>query len=168
MRYRGERDQAEIDRICRTDLYKLGDTILAWVNEGDIIMFGKNMEPADEIERLRGQRERMWCKSCGTVTRDARCDCTRTGSGTQRLVSRSDALRADLLACSDKIELLREAIVEFLAAEDEVEAEARRAEANGGLGWSTAPTARRIYAVKALRELVAEAAPTPPAPRPAA
>jgi hypothetical protein len=44
---------------------------------------------------------------------------------------------------------LRAAIIEFLAAEDAVEKEAARAEANGG--WSSAPVVRRIYAVKALR-----------------
>lgn len=40
---------------------------------------------------------------------------------------------------------------EFLAAEDEVERAAARANAGGA--WSSAPTVRRMYAVKALREL---------------
>lgn len=49
---------------------------------------------------------------------------------------------------------------EFLEAEDAVEAEARRAEKNGGRGWSSAPVIRRHYAVAALRE-----ATSPPPPR---
>jgi hypothetical protein len=55
---------------------------------------------------------------------------------------------------------LRDAVAEFLAAEDEVEREAARAEAKGGLGWSSAPIVRRIHAVTALRAL--SAAPQPP------
>lgn len=48
---------------------------------------------------------------------------------------------------------LRSAVREFLEAEVAVEQEAKRAEANGGKGWSTAPVVRRIYAVTALEKL---------------
>lgn len=47
MRYQGTRDQAEVDRIIDTELYKLGDTILVWVNEGDILRH-TNMDPTPE------------------------------------------------------------------------------------------------------------------------
>ena len=53
-------------------------------------------------------------------------------------------------------ERLHGAIREFLAAEDEVEREARRAEQPGANAWSSAPTVRRIHAVKALREVADE------------
>jgi hypothetical protein len=51
--------------------------------------------------------------------------------------------------------LLDEAVKEFLAAEDAVEAEARRAEQPGANAWSSAPVVRRSYAVAKLRELLA-------------
>lgn len=40
--------------------------------------------------------ERMWCKACGTVTRDDSCDCTRLDTGTQQLQNYADGLLADL------------------------------------------------------------------------
>ena len=54
--------------------------------------------------------------------------------------------------CIHQRNALHDAALEFLAAEDAVQAEAARAEKNGGQGWSIAPTVRRLYAVKALRE----------------
>ena len=49
-----------------------------------------------EIESLRATQERMWCKSCGTVTRTRECDCTRMETGTQRLVNYADSLQNDI------------------------------------------------------------------------
>lgn len=43
-RYRGPIDEAERERIRKTPLYELGDTILVWVNEGDLCMVGTNAE----------------------------------------------------------------------------------------------------------------------------
>jgi hypothetical protein len=57
-------------------------------------------EAADEIEWLRANQERMWCKSCGAVTRSGECDCTRTGSTTQNLVNYADSLNDDARALS--------------------------------------------------------------------
>ncbi len=68
-------------------------------------------------------------------------------------MSREGFLTTRLAERSDRLHDLTEAVVEFLAAEDAVEAEAKRAEANGGHGWSSAPVVRRIYAVKSLRRL---------------
>lgn len=51
-------------------------------------------------------------------------------------------------------ETLRAAINEFLDAEAAVEAEARRAEANGGKGWSSGPVVRRLHAIKLMAEAV--------------
>jgi hypothetical protein len=45
---------------------------------------------------------------------------------------------------------LKAAVREFIDAEAAVEAEAKRAEANGGKGWSSAPVVRRLYAVAGL------------------
>lgn len=59
-------------------------------------------------------------------------------------------------AAEGEVERLKGAIQSFIQAEDEVEAEARRAEANGGLGWSSAPTVRRVFAVKGLRKLLSQ------------
>lgn len=49
---------------------------------------------------------------------------------------------------------LKDAVREFLDAEAAVEAEAKRAEANGGKGWSSAPVVRRIYAVATMEKKV--------------
>jgi hypothetical protein len=43
-RYRGQMDEAERDRIRNTPLYQMGDTILVWVNGGDLCMIGANAE----------------------------------------------------------------------------------------------------------------------------
>ncbi len=49
-----------------------------------------------ENAALRATQERMWCKSCGTVTRTGECDCTRMETGTQALVNYADSLQGDI------------------------------------------------------------------------
>jgi hypothetical protein len=72
------------------------------------IYFDRVKEQADEIERLRANQERMWCKSCGTVTRDGGCDCTSTETPeTQNLVNYADSRQGDIVALLAEIELLR-------------------------------------------------------------
>ena len=46
--FRGASDEAERDRIRKHPLYRTGDTILVWVNEGDIGMVGEYVSGADE------------------------------------------------------------------------------------------------------------------------
>lgn len=46
-KFQGTISDAEHERIAKTELYKIGDTILVWVNEGDILCEGQNM---DELE----------------------------------------------------------------------------------------------------------------------
>lgn len=53
-----------------------------------------------------------------------------------------------------EIERLRGLAREVIEAEDEVRREARRAEKRNGAGWSSAPTVRRIYAMRALRAAI--------------
>jgi hypothetical protein len=47
-RYFGQMDAAECEKIRQGPLYQIGDTILVWVNEGDIVMLG------DEVPRPKG------------------------------------------------------------------------------------------------------------------
>jgi hypothetical protein len=73
------------------------------------IYFDRVKEQADEIERLRAGV--LWhCEACGTLTHDDNCDCTRTGTGTQRLI------RFDPKPMSDEIERLRAKIKKLNAA----------------------------------------------------
>lgn len=66
-RYHGPQDQDEAERIIKHDLYKCGDTIIVWVNEGDILRH-TNMDPlpkdlAAENKRLKAGIEdlrRVW------------------------------------------------------------------------------------------------------------
>lgn len=53
-RYRGSMDEAERDRIRRHPLYQHGDTVLAWVNEGDLCEVGESMDPADPVGTYGG------------------------------------------------------------------------------------------------------------------
>lgn len=55
-----------------------------------------------------------------------------------------------------ELENLKAAVREFLDAEEAVEAEGRRAEANGGKGWSSAPVVRRTYAIAEMRRAVGQ------------
>ena len=52
---------------------------------------------------------------------------------------------------ADAVVALNEAVREFFEAEAEVEKEATRAERNGGKGWSSAPSARRGFAIERMR-----------------
>jgi hypothetical protein len=58
IRFQGKMDdEAERGRVRKTELYRMGDTILVWVNEGDICL-EVNMDPThldinDENERLK-------------------------------------------------------------------------------------------------------------------
>ena len=61
------------------------------------------------------------------------------------------ALRAERDAAVAEVARLREALEEVLAADDAVNAEARRAEHPGATGWSSEPVARRHAAFTAAR-----------------
>lgn len=54
-RYQGIMDAAECQRVQGHPIHQIGDTILVWVNEGDILAYGHSMDkPEDpEVERLR-------------------------------------------------------------------------------------------------------------------
>jgi hypothetical protein len=67
-----------------------------------------------EIERLRANQERMWCKSCGTVTRNGECDCTCTESATQNLVNYADSLNDDARALSASNAQMLEALKDIV------------------------------------------------------
>lgn len=59
-------------------------------------LYNKLCDALRELQSRRasspvGSGERMWCRSCGTVTRDNTCDCTRLGMNTQTLVNYADA-----------------------------------------------------------------------------
>lgn len=54
MKYSGPSiDGAECQRVLASELGQLGDAIVVWVNEGDIIAHGKELRPqtSDEIMR---------------------------------------------------------------------------------------------------------------------
>lgn len=53
-RYRGSMDEVERERISRHPLYQHGDTILAWVNEGDLCLVGESMDPTDPLGTYAG------------------------------------------------------------------------------------------------------------------
>ena len=62
--------------------------------------------------RLRANQERMWCKSCGTVTRERQCDCTTfpENAHLQKLVNYADELlqaNERLRAANEKLAKLR-------------------------------------------------------------
>ena len=46
----------------------------------------KRYEEMNEQERADYLVKAMHCTSCGSLTIDGECDCTRMGTGTQRLV----------------------------------------------------------------------------------
>lgn len=71
-----------------------------------------------EIERLRAPK--MWCLSCGTITRDGGCNCTRSHPEAQKLVNYEEELRqwaaaleSALAARDETIRGLREALAPF-------------------------------------------------------
>src|SRR5262249_42467386 len=49
--YKGIMDAAEQQRVMGTSLGRIGDTIIAWVNEGDIHCFGENLATAEIEDR---------------------------------------------------------------------------------------------------------------------
>ena len=64
-----------------------------------------------EIEQLRANQERMWCRSCGTVTRTQECDCTSCGTpDLQKLVNYADSRQEDIEALMKENERLRAAL----------------------------------------------------------
>ena len=67
------------------------------------------LEAANEIERLTAERERMWCKACGTVTRDGTCDCTKFPeyADRQQLVNYADAMAEDARELAVECDRLR-------------------------------------------------------------
>lgn len=66
------------------------------------------------LKQLTNERERMWCSTCGTVTRSGECDCTRMDTGTQNFVNYADSLK-------DDCRLLREHLVKAKDALSELE-----------------------------------------------
>jgi hypothetical protein len=56
-----------------------------------------------ELEEAKKATERMWCLSCGTVTRDGQCDCTRLDMDCQNLVNYADAMAGDREAAAKEI-----------------------------------------------------------------
>lgn len=62
--------------------------------------------------------------------------------------------QGSLKARRTEIETLRALAREVIDADDEVEREAKRAARNNGAGWSSAPSVRRLYAMKALRAFI--------------
>lgn len=73
-----------------------------------------------EIERLRANQERMWCKACGTVTRDRQCDCTKfSDQDTQSLVNYADAMQEAAHEEAQENERLRAALDRSMIAIDD-------------------------------------------------
>jgi hypothetical protein len=71
------------------------------------------------VERLRANQERMWCSSCGTVTRSQECDCTSCGTPElQKFVNYADSRQGDIDALAAEIERLRAAAINLMAAID--------------------------------------------------
>lgn len=77
--------------------------------DGDVklIEADEMREAAREIERLTAERERQWCLSCGTVTRDGTCDCTKTDNPqAQNLVNYADELSKDVSTLAGQVSTL--------------------------------------------------------------
>lgn len=89
------------------------------------------------------------CPKCGTRESLA----TRATTGERHCVRKGCDYRAPRPTAAG----LRDAVQEFLDAEDAVDREAERA--GGTPGWSSAPCVRRIEAVKQLRDLLSAAPP---------
>jgi hypothetical protein len=66
------------------------------------------------VEALESTQERMWCSSCGTVTRTMDCDCTKMETGTQNLVNYADSMCDELQNISAANDLLRMALAQAL------------------------------------------------------
>ena len=89
-----------VERYTEADLDQLRAHYLAELDKKDA-----------EIERLEANQERMWCKSCGTVTRGGECDCTSCGQPeTQNLVNYADSRQEDISTLLAEIEQLEEAL----------------------------------------------------------
>jgi hypothetical protein len=84
---------------------------------------------ATEAEVLRARVERQWCLSCGTVTRDGTCDCTKTIPQAQNLVNYADELSKDISTLAGQVSTLtrqaREALEPFAEAADSYDPEER-------------------------------------------
>jgi chaperonin cofactor prefoldin len=93
-------------------------------------------EAAREIERLTAERERQWCLSCGTVTRDGTCDCTKTDNPqAQKLVNYADELSKDVSTLAGQVSTLtaeRDALKEAVDHQAKALAQSFGAEK---LGW---------------------------------
>lgn len=72
-------------------------------------------------------RERMWCLSCGTITRDSRCDCTEYGqdSGAQNLVNYADECQKEARRMCVELDDANKAL-EAAAADDQLKEEVRK------------------------------------------
>ncbi len=46
----------------------------------------KHFSEMSDVEREEYLACAMWCEACGSLTVDGECDCTRMGTGTQRLI----------------------------------------------------------------------------------
>lgn len=60
-------------------------------------------EAVERAQKAEAERERLWCKACGTVSRDDTCDCTRMGTGTRRAENYADALLAEWKASGEAL-----------------------------------------------------------------
>lgn len=87
-----------------------------WHNPLDDRLFSEVEAQDAEIERLLANQERMWCKACGTVTRDRQCDCTKfSDQDTQSLVNYADAMQKSAHEEAQENERLRAALKECAA-----------------------------------------------------
>lgn len=60
IRMQADVGDAERERVRKTDLYKIGDTIAVWVNEGDLCIAGECLDPREPtIVELKAENEQL-------------------------------------------------------------------------------------------------------------
>lgn len=71
-RYHGPQDAAEVERIRKHDLFQHGDTIVVWVNEGDILCHpNTDPEPPNLAAENKKMRELLeWLDRLGGLGMD--------------------------------------------------------------------------------------------------
>jgi hypothetical protein len=74
---------------------------------------GEAIHAIDALKRVVIMPERLWCKACGTVTRDQTCDCNRWHNEMSRepnFVNYADAMQETAHEQAQRIEALEAAL----------------------------------------------------------
>jgi hypothetical protein len=93
------------------DIVGLDAVDLDMIQRGDMLGPGLGAKTFAVLVALSAERERQWCLSCGTVTRDGKCDCTNTDRpDLQNLVNYADELQREAVKSADRIKELEGAL----------------------------------------------------------